>query len=94
MQYIVLAHDGTDPEAKERRQRVREKHLEGIRPAVESGVLQLGGAILDAEGGMIGSALIVEADDEAAVRTFLEGDIYRRSGVWQRFEIYPFRRAV
>jgi hypothetical protein len=94
MQYLVLAHDGRDSEAKERRRRVREKHLEGVRPAVESGVLQLGGALLDDGGGMVGSALLVEADDERALRTWLENDIYHREGVWKSFEIYPFRRAV
>lgn len=94
MLYIVLAHDGTDPEAPARRQRVRERHLEGIGPAVESGRVQLGGALLDADGGMIGSALIVDAASEAEVHAFLENDIYSREGVWQSFTVYPFKRAV
>jgi len=94
MLYIVIAHDGTDSEAPARRQRVREQHLEGIKPKAAAGTLQVGGAILDAEGAMVGSALLVEAQDEPAVRAFLEDDIYYQSGVWQRFEIYPFKRAV
>lgn len=94
MLYFVVAHDGTDPEAPERRRRVRPTHLEGIKPAVESGMLQLGGAILDDRGGMIGSVLLVEAESEAAARDFVENDIYSREGVWQKVEIYPFQRAV
>lgn len=94
MLYLVLAHDGTDPEAPARRQRVREQHLAGIGPAAASGVLQVGGAILDADGAMIGSALIVEAANEAEARAFLEGDVYSREGVWQSLTIYPFKRAV
>jgi uncharacterized protein len=94
MLYIVLAHDGTDPEAPARRQRVRATHLEGIRPAVDSGMLQLGGAILDDAGTMIGSALLVEAASADAARDFIDNDIYSREGVWRRVEIYPFQRAI
>lgn len=94
MLYIVLAHDGTDAEAPARRQRVRATHLEGIRPAVDSGMLQLGGAILDDAGAMVGSVLLVEAASADAARDFIDNDIYRREGVWQRIEIYPFQRAV
>ncbi len=94
MLYIALAHDGSDPEAAARRQRVRATHLEGIRPAVDSGMLQLGGAILDDAGTMIGSVLLLEAESADAARDFIDNDIYSREGVWQDVEIYPFQRAV
>lgn len=94
MQFLVLAHDGTDAEAPARRQRVRPQHLEGIRPLAEGETLILGGALLDEEGGMIGSAMLFEAEDEEAVRALIEGDIYFREGVWQNFQILPFKRAV
>ncbi len=92
--FLVIAKDGTDPDAPARRQRVRERHLEEIKPAVAGGTVQLGGAILDEAGEMIGSALLLEAESEEAARAFLEADIYSKAGVWQDFEIYPFRRAV
>jgi uncharacterized protein len=94
MLFLVIAKDGTDAEAPARRQRVRERHLEGARTLAESGTLQLGGALLDAQGTMIGSALVVEAEDEAAARRLLEADVYHREGVWQSYEIHPFKRAV
>jgi uncharacterized protein len=94
MLFLVIAKDGTDPDAPARRQRVREAHLEGARERAASGVMQVGGAILGADGGMIGSALIVEAVDEAGLRALLEDDVYHRAGVWRSYEIYPFRRAV
>lgn len=94
MLYLIIAKDGTDPDAPARRQAVRERHLEGARTASERGALKLGGAILDDGGAMVGSALVVEAASEREVRDFLEGDIYSREGVWQHFEIYPFKRAV
>ena len=92
--FLVIIKDGTDPEAPARRQRVRDAHLEAIKPAVANGMVQLGGALLDDEGTMIGSALLVEADSRAALETFLQNDIYTLEGVWQSFEIYPFKRAV
>lgn len=94
MLFLVLAHDGRDPDAPARRKRVREAHLEGVRPLAEAGTLQLGGAYLDDAGEMAGSALLLEAEDEAAVRALLEADVYHREGVWRRYEIYPFVRAV
>ena len=94
MLFLVIAKDGTDADAPARRQRVRDAHLEGARSLAASGVLQVGGALLDPDGGMIGSALVVEAEDESALRSTLEADVYHRAEVWQSFEIYPFRRAV
>lgn len=94
MLFLVIAHDGHDPEAPERRAAVREQHLQEARPLAEDGTMRLGGAYLDAAGGMAGSVLILEADDEAAVRALLERDIYHREGVWQRYEIRPFVPAL
>lgn len=94
MLFLVIARDGTDPDAPARRQRVRAEHLEGARALAERGALQLGGALLDDAGTMIGSALLVEADDEDAVRRLLADDVYSRAGVWAHVEVHPFRRAV
>ncbi|HEX7021479.1 MAG TPA: YciI family protein [Trueperaceae bacterium] len=94
MTFLVLAKDGTDPGADARRQAVRQEHLAGIGPAVKAGSLQVAGALLDAEGNMIGSMLVMEADSRQALEDRLQEDIYSRAGVWQSFEIYPFKRAV
>lgn len=94
MLFLVIAKDGTDDGAPARRAAVRERHLAGAHALAEAGRLQVGGAILDDEGTMIGSALIVEADDEAALRSLLDADVYASQGVWQRYEVYPFRRAI
>jgi len=93
MLYLVIAHDGTDEGALARRMAVREEHLAAARDLHESGVLQLGGALLSDELRMVGSAMVMEADSEVQLRATLEADPYRRGGAWQRFEIWPFRRA-
>jgi uncharacterized protein YciI len=92
MQFLVIAHDGTDDGALERRMAVREEHLAHARGLHESGVLAVGGAIL-AGGRMVGSAMVMEADSEESLRELLEADPYRRGGAWHRFQIWPFRRA-
>jgi uncharacterized protein YciI len=67
-QFLVIAHDDTDADAPARRQAARPAYLASIAPLVESGRLIIGGAILDAEGGMIGSVLIADFPDRAALR--------------------------
>lgn len=94
MLYLVIAHDGRDPDAPARRREVRGRHLDGIRPLVDAGTLHLGGAILNEAGEMAGSAMLLEAADEDEVRSLLEADVYHRSGVWRSYDIHPFVRAV
>jgi len=94
MLYLIIARDGDDADAPARRQAVRAQHLEGARRLAEGGALQLGGALLDDAGGMIGSAMLIEADDEAAVHALIAADIYSEAGVWQEYEVYPFKRAI
>ena len=94
MLVLVIAKDGTDPDAPARRLSVREAHLEGARALAADGTLHLGGALHDEAGGMIGSALIVEAEHTAAVRALLEADVYHRGGVWRSYEVHPFKRAI
>lgn len=99
MQYLVIAYDGTDSDALGRRMAVREEHLANARGLHESGTLKVGGAILagssspDDSQRMIGSAMVMEAESEEQLRELLESDPYYRGGAWQRFDIWPFRRA-
>ena len=94
MLYLVIAKDGADSEAPARRQAVRPEHLENVTPAVESGFVLLGGALLNKEGGMTGSAMLLEAASEEEVWAFLKRDVYFTGNVWQQFEVYPFKKAV
>ena len=56
--------------------------------------MHLGGALLGSDGGMVGSAMVFEAEDEEALLALLRSDVYHRGGVWQSYEVFPFRRAV
>ncbi len=54
----------------------------------------LAGPLLGADGGMLGSLFIVEAEDLAQVQRFSEADPYRSSGLFERVEITGFRKVV
>lgn len=94
MQFVVIAKDGTDPEAPERRARARQAHLEGVMKMKEEGKIVAGGAILDDEGGMIGSVAMVEFPSRAELDAWLATDPYVTGDVWRDIEIKPFKVAV
>jgi uncharacterized protein YciI len=93
-QFLVLAYDGTDAGAPERRKAVRPRHFEGIKPMVEKGEIVFGGAILDDAGGMIGSAVFVEFPSRRELDAWLDREPYVKERVWQKIEVKPVRVAV
>ncbi len=94
MQFLIIAHDATTPGTLERRMEVRPRHLEDLGTLVEAGRVEIGGAMLDDQGAINGSMLVIEADSEEEVRAIIARDVYTTEGVWERVEIRPFRRAV
>lgn len=94
MQFVIIARDGTDPQAPTRRQAVRPAHLEGIRPFVERGNILVGGAILDEAGTMVGSVLMADFPTREELDAWLAGDPYVTDGVWLDVEVQPYRAAV
>jgi uncharacterized protein YciI len=94
MQFLVLAYDGRDKDAKARRTSVRPAHFASIKPMVERGELRAAGAILDEAGDMIGSAVFAEFPSRADLDAWLAREPYVTEGVWQQIEIRPFRLAV
>ncbi len=94
MQFLITAYDGKDEAAPDRRAAARPAHIEGAKKSLENGHILIGGAILDDEGNMIGSSMIVEFEDRAAVDQWLESDPYVTGNVWQDISVLPFRTAV
>ena len=93
-QYVVTAHDGTDPDAMARRMAARPAHLANVKPMVEAGRIIAGGALLNDAGDMIGSVSIVDFPDRAALDQWLATDPYVTGKVWQQIDVKPFRLAV
>ena len=94
MEFLVMARDGSDEGAIERRQRTRPTHLASIAPLVEGGNILVGGAILNEAGDMVGSMLLVDFPDRSDVDAWLAADPYVTDGVWREIEVTPFRTAV
>ncbi|HLZ02915.1 MAG TPA: YciI family protein [Bradyrhizobium sp.] len=94
MQFLVLAYDGTDKDAKARRQAVRPAHFAGIGPMVECGELRAAGAILDDAGDMIGSVIFADFPTRDHLDAWLAREPYVAEKVWQSIEVKPFRIAI
>jgi uncharacterized protein len=93
MQFLLVAFDGTDPGALERRMKVRSEHLDKIAILKKRGEFLLGGAILDDNEKMIGSMIVFEFPDRAALDKSLENEPYIVHNVWKKIEIRPYRLA-
>ena len=93
MEFLVIAHDGTDEEALDRRMNVREAHLAHARQMKQQGHLIAGGTLLDAAGKMIGSTLYARFDTLQELNRYLGNDPYTTGNVWLRTEIYPIKLA-
>ena len=87
MQFLVIAYDGKDEGALERRMSVRPKHLENMTKVKETGSVVCAGGIKDSDGRPIGSAMIMEFADRAAFDEYLKNEPYVSEGVWKRIEV-------
>ncbi len=92
-QFLILADDFTDADALVRRLSVREEHLKRMRIEKEKGKFITGGAKLDAANKMHGSMLVVELENEEAVKEWVNEDPYVTGKVWEHIRILPFRVA-
>ena len=74
MQFIVKAYDGEN--MLDKRMEVRPRHLEGMK-ALGKQIICAGG-LLDEEGKMKGSALVMEFESRAALDEYLKNEPYVR----------------
>ncbi len=94
MQFLVIARDGTDAAALDRRLAARARHFERLPAMLAAGEMLMGGALLDDSGRMIGSTALVDFPDRAALDRWLADEPYMTGDVWRDLEILPFRLAV
>lgn len=93
MQYVIHAYDHTDADALDRRMAVRPAHLDYVRQLKADGQFLLGGALLDPEGRMIGSMLMLDLATDEQLAHYLNTDPYIVQGIWDKIDVKPFRRA-
>jgi uncharacterized protein YciI len=90
-QYVIMAYDGKDAQALNRRMAARPAHLENARKLRADGRFIEGGAMLDDNGQMIGSVMIVAFPSRTELDRWLNNDPYVTGNVWQTIEVKPFR---
>lgn len=92
-QYLVTAYDYTDTGALERRMNVRPHHLDAAKDLRANGNYVLGGAILNEDGKMIGSVMIVQFETEEALEAWKQNEPYITQKIWESVDVKPFRVA-
>ncbi|MFF3359100.1 YciI family protein [Streptomyces sp. NPDC002917] len=88
---MLIAYDGTDDGALDRRLAVREQHIALGDKLIAEGHMHFGTAILDSDDKMIGSMLVLEYSTRAELDAWLAIEPYAVSDVWQTIEVKPVR---
>lgn len=83
MQFVITAYDGAGMLAK--RMEVRPMHLEGMERLKEH--LIAAGGLLDDEGKLKGSVLIMEFLNREEVDEYLANEIYVKEHVWEKIAV-------
>jgi len=89
MQFLVIGYDGTDDKALSRRLTAREAHLAGVLKMKEEGKAIFGTAILDDQGKMIGSVMVMDFPSREEVDAWLKAEPYVTQKVWLKIEVRP-----
>jgi uncharacterized protein YciI len=90
MQFLIRAYDG---EGKlDKRMEVRPHHLEGMKKLSEH-IISAGG-LLDAEGKMKGSALIMDFESCQELDDYIANEPYVVENVWEKIEIEPINVVI
>lgn len=93
LQYLIIAYDGTDTNAADRRMKVRPSHFDNARDLRRQNQFVTGGAILDDQGRMIGSMMVMQFETEDDLLHWMRHEPYITGDVWQNIEVKPFRLA-
>jgi len=92
-QYLITAYDHADEGALQRRMNVRPHHLDGAKELKEKGNYVLGGAILNDEGSMIGSVMVLQFETEEELEAWQQSEPYITQKIWETVDVKPFKVA-
>jgi uncharacterized protein YciI len=89
MLYALICDD--KPGALDIRKATREAHLDYIKT---TGVVAQAGPLLDAEGEMAGSLVILDVPDLAAAEAWAANDPYAAAGLFSAVTIRPWKKVI
>ncbi len=83
MQFIITAYDG--PGMLEKRMEVRPRHLENLARVMDKVICA--GGLIDGDGRMKGSALVMNFDSRADLDEYLDSEPYVTEHVWEKINV-------
>ncbi|MBE6272813.1 MAG: hypothetical protein IJA95_00990 [Bacteroidaceae bacterium] len=83
MQFVITAYDGEG--MLDKRMEVRPRHLEGMERLKKH--LVCAGGLLDEEGHLKGSVLVMEFQSREEVDEYLANEIYVQEHVWEKITV-------
>jgi len=87
MLFLVIGRDGTDEQALERRLKARSDHIALGDTLVAAGSMWYGAAILNDEGTMVGSMLVMNFPNRKELNDWLKIEPYVTGKVWKHIDI-------
>ncbi len=89
MPFVLVCRDR--PGALETRMANRDAHLAYV---AETGVVTLAGPLLDDDGGMCGSLIVLDVPDRAAAEAWAASDPYALAGLFAEVRIDGWKRLI
>ncbi|SFN43926.1 hypothetical protein SAMN04487859_102212 [Roseovarius lutimaris] len=89
MLIALIARD--KPGALQTRLDNRDTHIAYLK---STGVVSQAGPLLDDDGGMIGSLVILDVEDMQAARDWAENDPYAKAGLFSGVELIPWKKVI
>jgi uncharacterized protein YciI len=89
MHFIIIAYDGIDDQALERRMAARDDHLASIKKMKASGKMLYAVAILDEKEKMTGTVIVCDFASRDELDACLKEEPYVTGNVWKKIEIKP-----
>ncbi|SDD91021.1 hypothetical protein SAMN05216464_10316 [Mucilaginibacter pineti] len=93
-QYLVTGYDYSNPDALQHRMDVRPHHLDNLKALKANGNYILGGAVLNDEGNMIGSVMIMQFETDEELEAWKAGEPYITQKVWESVDVKPYKVAT
>ena len=90
MQFIIKAYDSEG--MLDKRMAVRPRHLENLGKI--NGKIICAGGLLDEDGKMKGSAMIMEFNSRAELDQYLNSEPYIQEHVWDKIEVEPMNVVI
>jgi len=89
MLIALIARD--KPGALQTRLDNRDAHIAYLK---STGVVSQAGPLLDDDGGMIGSLVILDVEDMQAANDWAENDPYAKAGLFSGVELIPWKKVI